>query len=100
MPAPASVPAPSRTNLLHALARPLVWLWTHVVMPFVLWLLRWIRYAYYLRFAILLWWFPVLLAILNRPSLARSLTGGIITPVTPLQYVCATFFLISGALCR
>ena len=97
MPAPASVPAPSRTNLLHALARPLVWLWTHVVMPFVLWLLRWIRYAYYLRFAILLWWFPVLLAILNRPSLARSLTGGIITPVTPLQYVCATFFLISGS---
>ena len=97
MSTPVAVPAPHRKNFLHVLARPWVWLWMRVVKPFAIWLLRWIRYAYFLRFSILLWWFPVLLVILNRPALARSLTSGIITPVTPLQYVCATFFLISGS---
>jgi hypothetical protein len=85
-------------TLVHRLERPFAWLWTHIIRPFALWLLRWARYAYYLRFSILLWWFPVLLVFLNSPGAARSLTSGIITPVTPLQYLCVTFFLISGSL--
>jgi hypothetical protein len=57
---------------------------------------RWVRYAYYLRFSILLWLFPIILRILNSPKLARSLMSGIITPVTVMQYVCVAFFLVAG----
>src|SRR5215472_747728 len=97
MPVPAAAPAQGRNDSVHAPAGPFVRLWTRVVKPLVYWLLRWIRYGYFLRFSILLWWFPVLLVLLNSPSAARSLTGGIITPVTPLQYVCVTFFLVCGS---
>jgi len=97
MSAPVAVPAQSHETVMQRLGRAFMRLWTNVARPFVRWLLHWIRYAYFLRFSILLWCFPVLLVGLNSPGAARSLTSGIITPVTPLQYACATFFLICGS---
>ena len=73
-------------------------LWTHTVQPVLRAAPAWLRYLYFLRFSILLWLFPVVLVAANSPSVARSLVSGIITPVTPLQYVCASFFLISASL--
>jgi hypothetical protein len=58
---------------------------------------RWVRYIYFLRFSIILWLFPVLLVWANSPAIARSLVSGIVTPVTPMQYLCVSFFLISGS---
>ena len=57
----------------------------------------WVRYAYFLRFSILLWCFPLILVVANRPDLARSLVSGIITPTRWMQYLCAAFFLVAGS---
>jgi len=59
---------------------------------------RWLRYLYYLRFSILLWWIPLLLVWANGPNQARSLTSGIITPSRQIQYLCVAFFLASASL--
>ncbi len=56
----------------------------------------WVRYSYYLRFSILLWFFPIALCVLNSPKVARTLMSGIITPITLSQYLCVAFFMISG----
>jgi hypothetical protein len=55
----------------------------------------WVPYLYFLRFSILLWVFPPLLAILNAPSLMRSLLSGIVTPARWIQYLCVAFFLVA-----
>lgn len=88
---------PAQSTFTPTSAGPFERFWFHVLRPFAVWVLRWVRYAYFLRFSILLWSFPVLLVLLNSPGVARSLTSGVITPVTPLQYLCVTFFLISGS---
>lgn len=72
-------------------------LWSIAVQWFTQALPRWVRYAYYLRFSIMLWLFPPLLVVANSPSAARSLVSGIITPVSTLQYLSVAFFLISGS---
>jgi hypothetical protein len=57
----------------------------------------WVRYAYFLRFSILLWLLPLLLVLANSPSIARSLVSGIVTPISWIQYLCSVFFMISGS---
>lgn len=58
---------------------------------------RWLRYLYFLRFSIILWCFPLLLLWANQPQYARSLVSGILTPVHTVQYVCVSFFLVTGS---
>ena len=57
----------------------------------------WVRYAYFLRFSILLWCFPLILVAANSPDYVRSLVSGIITPTRWIQYLCASFFLVAGS---
>jgi putative exporter of polyketide antibiotics len=60
-------------------------------------LIPWVRYAYFLRFSILLWVFPPLLVGLNCASAPRALISGIVTPTRWVQYLCVTFFLIASS---
>lgn len=53
-----------------------------------------VRYLYFLRFALLLWALPAILAGLNQTG-TRALLSGIVTPVRWVQYLCAAFFLVS-----
>jgi hypothetical protein len=57
--------------------------------------MRWVRYAYFLRFSLGLWLFALVLCWLNT-SPARTLTSGIMTPETIQQYACVGFFLVSA----
>ena len=57
--------------------------------------MRWVRYAYFLRFSLGLWFFALILCWLNTSS-ARTLTSGIMTPETIQQYACVGFFLVSA----
>ena len=57
--------------------------------------MRWVRYAYFLRFSLSLWFFALVLCWLNTSS-ARTLTSGIMTPETIQQYACVGFFLVSA----
>ena len=57
--------------------------------------MRWVRYAYFLRFSLGLWFFALVLCWLNTSS-ARTLTSGIMTPETIQQYACVGFFLVSA----
>lgn len=59
-------------------------------------LARWARYAYFMRFSILLWVFPLILVWANTTG-ARSLTSGIVTPSREPQYLCVAFFLASSS---
>lgn len=61
------------------------------------WLAPWLRYIYFLRFSVLLWWFPLVLVWANDPSRARSLVSGIVTPTRWIQYLCAAFFLVAAS---
>jgi hypothetical protein len=56
----------------------------------------WARYLYFMRFAILLWAFPLVLRWANETG-ARSLVSGIITPSQGPQYLCVAFFLVSSS---
>ena len=58
--------------------------------------LRWVRFIYFLRFSLLLWFIPLVLVGLNMTS-AKTLTSGIVTPDYDQQYVCVAFFLVSSA---
>lgn len=68
----------------HAVAG---WLEQHVA--------PWVRYAYFLRFAAILWTIPLLLIWGNGPTRMRSLLSGIVAPSRGLQYLCVAFFLVS-----
>src|SRR5271156_2479692 len=57
--------------------------------------MRWVRYAYFLRFSLGLWFFALVLCWLNTSS-ARMETSGIMTPETIQQYACVGFFLMSA----
>jgi hypothetical protein len=57
---------------------------------------RWVRYLYFMRFAILLWAFPLLLVWANSPARARAFVSGIVTPTHLVQYICVAFFLIAS----
>jgi hypothetical protein len=57
--------------------------------------MRWVRYVYFLRFSLGLWFFALVLCWLNT-SPARTLTSGIMTPETIQQYACVGFFLVSA----
>jgi hypothetical protein len=59
-------------------------------------LANWARYLYFLRFAILLWFFPLLLVWANTTG-ARSLVSGVVTPARSVQYLCVAFFLVSSS---
>ena len=56
---------------------------------------RWMRYAYFLRFSLMLWLFAPGLCILN--SLSSTLTSGILTPEKWQQYFCVAFFAVSAS---
>jgi len=56
---------------------------------------RWVRYSYFLRFAIALWLFAPLLCILDTTGF-KTLTSGVMTPETLPQYICVAFFLVSA----
>ncbi len=58
--------------------------------------MRWVRYAYFLRFSLGLWFFALVLCWLNTSS-ARTLTSGIMTPETIQQYGRVGFFLVSAS---
>jgi hypothetical protein len=58
---------------------------------------RWVRYAYFLRFSLLLWIFPLVLVWANSPTAARSFVSGILTPTLSVQYLCVSFFLLSDS---
>jgi hypothetical protein len=57
--------------------------------------MRWIRYLYFLRFSLCLWFFALALCGLNS-SAASTLTSGVMTPETIQQYACVGFFLVSA----
>lgn len=97
MSAPVAAPAQPKSTPLQWLAHLFTALGKRLLKPFFRALPPWLRYLYYLRFSILLWSFPLLLVGLNSPSAARTLISGIVTPITPLQYVCAAFFLICAS---
>ena len=65
------------------------------VMAFLHQAMRWVRYAYFMRFSLGLWCFALILCCLNT-SPARTLTSGIMTPETIQQYACVGFFLVSA----
>ena len=60
-------------------------------------LANWLRYLYFLRFSMLLWFFPMLLIWANSPAIARSLVSGIVTPSHLIQYLCVAFFLVAAS---
>jgi hypothetical protein len=64
-------------------------------MAFLHTVMRWVRYLYFLRFSLSLWFFAPVLCLLNTSS-ARTLTSGIMTPETIQQYACVGFFLVSA----
>jgi hypothetical protein len=55
----------------------------------------WVRYAYFLRFSLILWLFAPLMCILNKKD--ATLTSGILVPEFMAQYLCVGFFLVSAA---
>lgn len=55
----------------------------------------WVRYAYFLRFSLMLWVFAPALCLLN--SLSSTLTSGIVTPEKWQQYFCVGFFAVSAS---
>jgi hypothetical protein len=57
---------------------------------------RWVRYAYFLRFSLVLWFFAPVLCLLDA-FYTKSLTSGILTPEALSQYACVGFFLVSAA---
>jgi hypothetical protein len=57
---------------------------------------RWVRYAYFLRFSLILWLFPLALSALNESGM-RALTSGILTPEYWNQFLCVGFFLVSAS---
>src|ERR1700750_544747 len=65
------------------------------VMVFLHQAMRWVRYAFFMRFSLGLWCFALILCWLNSSS-ARTLTSGIMTPETIQQYACVGFFLVSA----
>src|SRR3569833_3026056 len=56
---------------------------------------KWASFAYFLRFAILLWLFAPVLCLLNIFS--TTLTSGILVSEVWEQYLCVSFFLVSAA---
>src|SRR5271167_370888 len=56
---------------------------------------RWVRYAYFLRFAIALWLFAPFMCLLDQTGF-KTITSGIMTPETLPQYLCVAFFLVSA----
>src|SRR5271170_3697680 len=56
---------------------------------------RWVRYAYFMRFAIALWLFAPLMCLLDQTGF-KTITSGIMTPETLQQYICVAFFLVSA----
>ncbi len=54
---------------------------------------RWLRYLYFMRFSLFLWFAP-LLVFLNLTS-AKTLTSGILVPDYLQGYLCVAFFLVS-----
>ena len=65
------------------------------IMVFLHQAMRWVRYAYFMRFSLGLWLFALILCCLNTSS-AGMLTGGNMTPETIQQYACVGFFLVSA----
>ncbi len=57
---------------------------------------RWVRYGYFLRFAIALWLFAPLLCALDGRTGFKTITSGVMTPETLQQYICVAFFLVSA----
>ncbi len=53
----------------------------------------WFRYLYFLRFSLLLWAFPGVLALLNWKM--KSLASGLMVPEFPQGYLCVGFFIAS-----
>ena len=61
--------------------------------------MRWVRYAYFLRFSLGLWFFAPILCWLNSSS-ARTLTSGIMTPGNhPAICLCRLFSGVSRFCC-
>jgi hypothetical protein len=56
---------------------------------------RWVRYGYFLRFALALWLFAPLMCALDTTSF-KTITSGVMTPETLQQYICVAFFLVSA----
>ena len=57
---------------------------------------KWVRFAYFLRFAWGLWFFAPLLCLINIAS--KTLTSGILVAEYWEQYLCISFFLVSAGL--
>jgi hypothetical protein len=54
---------------------------------------RWVRYGYFLRFALALWLFAPLACVLDTTAF-KTVTSGVMTPETLQQYSCVAFFLV------
>jgi hypothetical protein len=57
---------------------------------------RWARYAYFLRFALILWFFAPAFCFLNIKD--QTLSSGILVSEFWEQYFCVAFFLVSASL--
>ncbi len=56
----------------------------------------WVRYGYFLRFSLMLWFFAPLLCAINIKD--KTLTSGILVAEFWEQYLCIGFFLVSAGL--
>jgi hypothetical protein len=57
---------------------------------------RWARYAYFLRFGLILWLFAPVFCLLNMKD--QTLSSGILVSEFWQQYLCNAFFLVSASL--
>jgi hypothetical protein len=57
---------------------------------------RWVRYGYFLRFALALWLFAPLMCALDYRTGFKTITSGVMTPETMQQYICVAFFLVTA----
>jgi hypothetical protein len=55
---------------------------------------KWVRFAYFLRFAWMLWLFAPLLCLINIGD--KTLTSGILISENWQQYLCVAFFIVSS----
>ncbi len=58
-------------------------------------ILHWVRYAYFMRFSLMLWFFAPLLCWLNTTG-ARAFTSGILVPEFLQGYICVAFVAVSA----
>src|ERR1700739_3362056 len=66
------------------------------MMNFLIAVGRWARYAYFLRFGLILWLFALVFCLLNMKN--QRLSSGILVSQLWQRYLCNAFFVVSASL--